>query len=448
MSDSSVKPERERAAFAATPPMTPDRWRTVDAILQRAVVCERDRRDAVVAEACGNDEALRREIASLLSAHDATPHDFLERPAVEALGVAAPDAPAPPRATVPVRDAPPPTRAATTARRMVSARVAVYAAAAALLAGLAGGWALSHWSLLDPWPRRTAAAWQPPGATAAVDADAANASNGGLSLVAVDRTGRVVRAIPANRPWTPRFSPDGHRVAYGAFGDGRNTSDVWVTELDAGTTRRLTDDDADSNDPQWSPDGSMLAYSVNAPGGKDIAERALEGGTPRMVATRKGTQFPSDWLRDGSALLVTEDAGPDRLDVLVQAGDGTPARPYAATRANEQAARVSPDGRWIAYTSDESGQAEVYLDSYSRPGRRVMLSRGGGVDPVWRRDGREIYYWRGDTLVAVQLGAATGGGPPTVSSESVLFRAPYQHGLNTMYDASPNGDRFVIVEHR
>jgi Tol biopolymer transport system component len=184
---------------------------------------------------------------------------------------------------------------------------------------------------------------------------------------------------------------------------------------------------------------------VSAPGGKDVVLRQLVGGTERALGTHDGTQFPSDWLRDGSALLVTDEAGPDRGDILVQPADGSAARPYVATPADEMGARISPDGRWVAYSSDESGRAEVYLDSYPRPGRRVTVSSGGGVHPVWRGDGRELYYWRNGALVAAQLGAAVGYAPPPRGEQTVLFKAPYVVGVNTMYDVSPDGKRFVIV---
>jgi Tol biopolymer transport system component len=268
---------------------------------------------------------------------------------------------------------------------------------------------------------------------------------GSVSLTVVDRTGRTVSAIPAERPWTPRFSPDGHSVVYGAFGAGRTTSDLWVTDLDAGTTRRITDDDGDANDPQWSADGSRIAYSVGAPGGKDLVLRSLTDGTVRTFA-RDGTQFPNDWRRDGSALLMTEEAGNGRYDILVQPADGSAPRPYAATDADETGARVSPDGRWVAYTSDESGKAEVYLDSYAQPGRgRVKISLGGGAYPVWRGDGRELFYWRDGSLVAVRFAASVDGAQPVSGAQTVLFRAPYQMSINTMYDVSPDGQRFVIV---
>ena len=330
-------------------------------------------------------------------------------------------------------------------RRMVSARAAAYAAVATLFVGLAGAWALARSPLVERWtgtppalvrpPIEAGSEWAPPVADDA-------------PLVVVDRAGRPQRAIAANRPWTPRFSPDGRRVAYGAFGAGRSTSDVWVTDLEAGGTVRLTDDDSDSNDPQWSPDGTLLTYSAGAPGGKDLVVRRLGGGDAGVLASRDGTQFASDWLRDGSALLVTEEAGQGGHDILVQPIDGSPAWPYAATAADETAARVSPDGRWVAYTSDESGRAEVYLDAYPKPGWPLRISSGGGMHPVWRGDGRELYYWRDETLIAVQLGAAAGDAPPSVGARTELFRASYQAGQNTMYDVSPDGERFVIVRHR
>ena len=336
--------------------------------------------------------------------------------------------------------------AATTRKpgRTVSARAAMYAALLTFIVGLAGGWALSRSSIparLTSAPPRSS----PPGEPPQVDRAPTIASDMDLSIV--DRAGRTQRGLPANRPWTPRFSPDGKRLAYGAFGNGRNTSDIWVTDLASGTTQRVTDDDADSNDPQWSRDGWTVAYSAEAPGGKDIVARKL-GGEARVLAVRDGRQYASDWLRDGSALLVTDETANNGRDILVQPADGSPPHAYISTPANEAAARVSPDGRWVAYNSDESGKDEVYLDSYPKPWKRVTISLGGGVHPVWRADGRELYYWSDGALVAVQLGAASGNAPPAITGRAVLFRASYSVMSNTMYDVSPDGQRFVIVQQR
>jgi serine/threonine-protein kinase len=335
---------------------------------------------------------------------------------------------------------PPPARG-----RMVTARAAAYASLAMLVVGLVGGWLLARSSLASRWaaPSSVPTAGAPP-----VRTEQWPAATGDIELAVVDRSGRAQRTIPANRPWTPRFSPDGRRVAYGAYGAGRSSSDVWVTDLGSGTTQRLTDDASDSNDPQWSPNGSMIAYSVSAPGGKDVFVQRAGGGQARVLATRDGEQFPNDWLRDGSALLVTEGASDNGYDIVVQPADGSAARVYLGTPANETAARISPDGHWIAYTSDKSGRAEVYIDSYPQPGKEIGVSLGAGVHPVWRGDGRELYYWQNGALMAAQLESGWGDKPPSVVARTRLFAASYQEAINTMYDVSPDGQRFVIVGRR
>jgi Tol biopolymer transport system component len=188
----------------------------------------------------------------------------------------------------------------------------------------------------------------------------------------------------------------------------------------------------------------MLVYSKSAQDGKDLFIRPLGAGYSRVLAARVGTQFASDWLRDGSALLVTTENG-NSHDIIVQPADGSPAFPYAVSSADETGARISPDERWVAYTSDESGRPEIYIDTYPHPGRRVLVSSNGGAFPVWRADGRELYYWSGDRLVAVSVDAGRGDRTPTLGAPTVLFIAPYYSGPNTMYDVSPDGKRFVIV---
>lgn len=325
--------------------------------------------------------------------------------------------------------------------RMISARAALYAISVMLVVGLAGGWAIARSPFVERMPDILPdAGAQPVGPPPVVDPTRGQE----MSLMMVDRSGRTLRTIAANRPWTPRFSPDGRLVAYGAFGSGRNTSDLWVTDLGAGTTRRLTDDDDDSNDPQWSAQGSTIAFSRRAEDGKDLFVRPLGAGDSRLLAARAGTQFASDWLRDGSALLVTTEVG-NNHDIIVQPADGSPAWPYLATSADEMGARISPDERWVAYMSDESGQSEIYVDSYPHADRRVMVSSSGGAFPVWRADGRELYYWDQDRLVAVPVDARSADRTPVVGAPTVLFRAPYYGGPNTMYDVSPDGKRFVIV---
>lgn len=441
-------------AVAIAVPMTPDRWRAVDDILQHAIACQPNDRDAFVRQACLNDESLLSEVTALLAVHDATPSDFLERPAAQVLGLEGPSVDDLHRALLTAaRGALPssqPEVAEPVRGRRISAHVAVFAAMGGILAGVVLGWGFSSSSIVARWKARAPWSWgaaaPAPVVNADVDVNAAVAN--GLALVVVDRSGAPRQTIVANRPWTPRFSPDGRRVAYGAFGSGRSSSDLWITDLETGVTKRITDDDGDSNDPQWNPSGTALAFSVNAPEGKDVAELPLSAGGQHIVAVRPGIQFPNDWPRDGKVLLVTDEQEGTRHDILIQPTDGSSPRAYVATMADETAARMSPDGRWVAYTSDESGRAEVYIDSYPIPGRRVVVSRDGGIHPVWRGDGRELYYWRDGALVAAQILKTKDDAPAAIGTQSELFRAAYEGALNTMYDVSPDGQRFVIVERR
>jgi Tol biopolymer transport system component len=258
-----------------------------------------------------------------------------------------------------------------------------------------------------------------------------------------------VQALAARAPWTPRFSPDGRRLAYGAYAPGQGLSDIWVTDLADGTTQRVTADDADNNDPHWSPDGRSILYAALREGtGKDLFVHALDGGAARRLTSRPITEWPSDWSPDGGELLVTGVTNEDDRDIWIQPADGGAARPWLATPAQEYAARVSPNGRWVAYTSNETGRDEVYVQSFPTPGRKTLVSPRGGAHPVWRRDGRELYYWQDDQLVAVDVDPRGPGGALVVRGRTPLFRAPYMLSEHPNYDASPDGTRFVVVTGR
>jgi hypothetical protein len=273
-------------------------------------------------------------------------------------------------------------------------------------------------------------------------------ANGRLTMT--DRTGREERAFPARGPWTPRFSPDGRRLAYGARAPGHVESDVWITDLEAGTTQRVTTLGTDNNDPAWSPDGRTLAYSTYAgAGAKRLFTQALDASAPRPLGSQfSDDAWPSDWSADGALVVFTRSGPPGTRDLWVQPAAGGPARPYLDTPAQEAGARVSPDGRWVAYTSDETGRDEVYLQSFPQPGRKVLVSSGGGSNPVWRRDGRELYYWEQDLLIAVAMTPATPDVAPTPRARAPLFRAAYIRGVHPNYDVSPDGRHVALVQGR
>jgi dipeptidyl aminopeptidase/acylaminoacyl peptidase len=285
------------------------------------------------------------------------------------------------------------------------------------------------------------------GSTAAFDVSRSGAiayrvsSLGDTRLSLLDRAGRELRSSKGRGLWAPRFSPDGRRVAYGAFAPGNNYADVWIRDLAAGTTQRFTTDGNDNNDAQWSPDGRSIVYSAGAPDGKDLFVQSLDGGPARLLTRRPGTKWPSDWSRDGRAVLFTNEGA----DLWVQPADGGAPHPYLVTPSQDWGGRLSPDGHWVAYMSDETGQVEVYLQAYPTPGRKTLVSVGGGSEPVWRADGRELYYWTGDQLVAARLEVRAAGAPPVVVERTPLFRAAYQHGPHPNYDVSSDGTRFILV---
>ena len=267
-------------------------------------------------------------------------------------------------------------------------------------------------------------------------------------LSVLDSTGRERRVVPARSPWGPRFARDGLHILYGAFAPGLDRSDVWVTDIETGSTERVTIDgeDKDNNDAVWKPDGSQVAYDRRtADGGKDIWVRALGGGAGRQLVSRPGDQWPTDWANDGRALLFTEYTPDGDVDVWMQPMDGAEPRPLLNTLAQESGARVSPDGRWVAYTSDESGRREVYVQAYPNLGRKTLVSATGGVNPVWRHDGRAIYYWKMDQLIVAQVEPGGADSPLVVRNRTPLFRAPYVETYLGMYDVSPDGKRFAVV---
>ena len=269
-------------------------------------------------------------------------------------------------------------------------------------------------------------------------------NSGARFLSLLDSTGRTLRVIPSRFAWELRFSPDGRRVAYGDFAPGRDSSDVWVADVETAEVQRLSSDGNDNNDPVWSPDGTQIVFDKLAPGGKDLYVQPAAGGPARLLLRRPGTQWPTDWTRGGT-LLFTEETALGDINVWARPIGGGEATPIATSPAHEIAARMSPDGRWVAYQSDESGRYEIYVQSYPAPGRRTPVSLGGGVNPVWRRDGRVLYYWKVDRLMAARLEDAGPNEPLAVKRRDPVFRVPYVENVLAMYDVAPDGSRFVVV---
>lgn len=261
-------------------------------------------------------------------------------------------------------------------------------------------------------------------------------------LVWLDRAGRETDTLGQPAVLNGfRISADGQKVAAAIEDKRYGTSDVWVFELQRGVSTRLHSDPIDEKSPIWSADGSKVLYRSDRKGIPDIYEIAVGVlGSERRLLDQPGVQQPEDVSRDGRFLLYcnnTQTTAPE-IWTLPLVGDPKP-MPWLQTRFAERSPRFSPDGRWIAYESDESGDPEVYVARTEGGGDKRRLSRAGGRLPRWRRDGKEMYYVTPDGfLMAVPIapGARLEAGTPVQ-----LFHV---EAVIESYDVTPDGSRFLV----
>ena len=260
-------------------------------------------------------------------------------------------------------------------------------------------------------------------------------------FVLVDREGREepLPTEPRSYNYTPAVSPDGKRLAV-VFAV-RTSGDLWVLDLERGTLTRLTSQDANIS-PRWSADGTRVIFAAfkRDTGSFDLYWTLADGsGEPEPLLVRDYGQFPTSSSRDGRLLAFRESnprTGQD-IHVLSLEGDRT-ASPFLTTSADEQDASFSPEGRFLAYSSNESGQYEVYVQPFSGEGGKSTISTGGGRWPRWSPQGDELFYLRGSTMmgVSVELEPNFRAGSPRP-----LFEGQYTQ----YYDITPDGEHFVMV---
>jgi DNA-binding winged helix-turn-helix (wHTH) protein len=232
--------------------------------------------------------------------------------------------------------------------------------------------------------------------------------------LAPDGDGRAL-PLPARPYRNLALSADGRRLALTVRELDR--SELWVSEIDRGNLSRLTYE-GDSIEPVWSPDGRSIAFAWARSGGRhEIFRVAADGSRPpeRLLGGEGNSRFPTSFSPDGRLLAFTEIAPATGGDLWVLPLGGAP-RPFLRTGFNEEGARISPDGRLLAYESNESGSMEVYVRSFPGPGGKWQISVGGGALPAWSADGRRIVYRSGTKLMAVELTQGGAGrlsaGPP------------------------------------
>lgn len=270
-------------------------------------------------------------------------------------------------------------------------------------------------------------------------------------LVWVDRDGNVESIFESGVLNQPQLSPDGRRVVVTSR-TGANV-DLWVYDLDRATFTRLTTDPGEDVSGVWSPDGTALALAseMKTPDwGPGLAWMPDLSATPEVLVPSTGGSnwsLPTSWSPDGRFLAFTMVRDSFKKDVwLYPIGDGAGGPvPFLDSPANERDAAFSPDGKWIAYTSDVSGRNEVYIRSVLKEKPEVTpVSSGGGAGPIWSRDGRELFYRLGYKLIAVSIG---GGDKTEPTAPRTLFEGRFrlsqgEGGGN--YDVSPDG-RFLMV---
>lgn len=268
------------------------------------------------------------------------------------------------------------------------------------------------------------------------------------SLMWVDRDGREEPLdVPPRAYTSPRISPDGTKVALN-LRDEEN--DIWIWDFARETLTRLTFDPGQDRFPLWSPDGRRIAFSSqrDKSRGNPFWQAADGTGTAERLAESDRQVFPTSFSPDGTRILVFGDApgNPDDDDVSVVNPQGEArATPLLHTMFREQSAEVSPDGRWLAYTSNESGRDEVYVRPFPDVEKgRWQVSTGGGAWATWARNGRELFFRNGAALMAVPVQTDQGF---AAGNPKVVFEGQYatpQGGRP--YDVSPDGRRFLMIK--
>ncbi|MEK7329965.1 MAG: hypothetical protein AAB113_04110, partial [Candidatus Eisenbacteria bacterium] len=262
-----------------------------------------------------------------------------------------------------------------------------------------------------------------------------------------DRGGKPLGdAGPAAEYRDIALSPDGTRLALTIVDAQKGREDIWVRHLARGVTSRLTFDDGNELNPVWSPDGERVAYASDRAGPFRVYIRLASGvgGEDSIASAASGNNGPTAWSRDGQTLAVRV-LGSNAWDTwLVPLSPGGKPVQFVATPFSDQWARFSPDGRWLAYQSSQSGRNEIYVQAASGAGGKWQISTAGGTQPWWRSDGREIFYRALDqTITAVPV---TAGETFEAGTPSPLFRAPIVETTITgsRWLPTEDGQRFLV----
>ena len=265
-----------------------------------------------------------------------------------------------------------------------------------------------------------------------------------------DRGGKQVGtlgepAVLAN----PALSPDNQWVAVDLIDLKNNSIDIWLENVAHGTMSRFTFDPSEETNAAWSPDGSMIAY--RSAGAKQIQVKKTHGvEAPKDIIQRTkeaaDDTLPTGWTLDGQKIITAAQplAGGSIVGLLTLDGNMQPLLPGSAEQSNGQ---LSPNGKWLVYASNESGDWEIYATPFPGAGGKIQISRGGGTEPRWNRDGKEIFYLAPKNMLTA-ISVSDDGGTLSTGTPQVLFqldgRAPISSTDLFTYDVSNDGRRFLV----
>jgi Tol biopolymer transport system component len=269
------------------------------------------------------------------------------------------------------------------------------------------------------------------------------------ALVWVNRTGAKIGSVgePLQGFFYPTLSPDGRRVAVETM---ENVNlDIWVYDLERGARTRLTKHPATEILPVWSPDSGRLAFSSYRPGNIDVYMTPADGsGGDNAIVSGPANERVSDWSSDGRRILYSLLTAENGFDIWYaeESGGEWKLMPFLQTGSHEYSAKLSPDGRYVAYISDETGRDEIYVRPFPAGERKWPISTNGGNQVRWRRDGRELFYTHDGALFGVPVRTGPDfrpGSPSRLFSNPALASAVAREAN---YDVTADGQRFLVPE--
>jgi len=247
--------------------------------------------------------------------------------------------------------------------------------------------------------------------------------------------------------YDPALSPDGSKVAVSMVTEGN--SDLWIYDRRRETFSRLTSSGGEEEHPLFTPDGREITYDYSMAGPFRLFSRPIDGASePRGLGGEGGSEIPETYSADGKLLVLSEESFETGFDLWILDMADLTRRPFLATPFDERSARLSPDGRFLAYASNESGKFEIYATSFPEPGARLQVSAAGGEHPRWTRGGRELLFLSSEGVMAV--GIETAGGLEAGKPRKLFpFRPPLpqlEGSYRSHYDVSSDGEGFLLVE--